>query len=136
MLEFVDVFYELLEGWYVWCFWVGILIWGCLFWLLLGFDVVGFCCWYDEFGVYGVCDGVDDFGKIVLGWLLFDSVGGLCFIDWCGFDCFELNDKNYLGGDNMFGWVICGELILNCNCMVFCLCVVLFGKYLFIEGYC
>ncbi|MGB3179366.1 MAG: DUF1326 domain-containing protein [Albidovulum sp.] len=33
-------------------------------------------------------------------------------------------------------WVIKGELILNCNCTVFCPCVVSLGKHPPTEGYC
>jgi hypothetical protein len=33
-------------------------------------------------------------------------------------------------------WVIRGELILNCNCTVFCPCVVSLGKHAPTEGYC
>ena len=34
------------------------------------------------------------------------------------------------------GWAIKGELILNCNCTVFCPCVVSLGKHPPTEGYC
>ena len=34
------------------------------------------------------------------------------------------------------GWSIKGELILNCNCTVFCPCVVSLGKHPPTEGYC
>ncbi|WP_350333518.1 DUF1326 domain-containing protein [Coralliovum pocilloporae] len=34
------------------------------------------------------------------------------------------------------GWAIKGELILNCNCTVFCPCVVSLGKHQPTEGYC
>ncbi len=33
-------------------------------------------------------------------------------------------------------WTIRGELILNCNCIVFCPCVVSLGKHPPTEGYC
>ena len=33
-------------------------------------------------------------------------------------------------------WVMKGELILNCNCTVFCPCVVSLGKHPPTEGYC
>ncbi|MEY4779782.1 MAG: hypothetical protein RLZZ607_1095 [Pseudomonadota bacterium] len=33
-------------------------------------------------------------------------------------------------------WVIKGELILNCNCTVFCPCVISLGKHPPTEGYC
>src|SRR5262249_59917750 len=33
-------------------------------------------------------------------------------------------------------WTIKGELILNCNCTVFCPCVVSLGKHPPTEGYC
>ncbi len=33
-------------------------------------------------------------------------------------------------------WAIQGELILNCNCTVFCPCVVSLGKHAPTEGYC
>ena len=33
-------------------------------------------------------------------------------------------------------WAIKGELILNCNCTVFCPCVVSLGKHPPTEGYC
>lgn len=33
-------------------------------------------------------------------------------------------------------WVIKGELILNCNCTVFCPCVISLGKHAPTEGYC
>ncbi|WP_346892686.1 DUF1326 domain-containing protein [uncultured Roseibium sp.] len=36
----------------------------------------------------------------------------------------------------MSGWAIKGELILNCNCTVFCPCVVSLGKHPPTEGYC
>lgn len=36
----------------------------------------------------------------------------------------------------MDGWSIKGELILNCNCTVFCPCVVSLGKHPPTEGYC
>ncbi|WP_305989325.1 DUF1326 domain-containing protein [Roseibium sp. MMSF_3544] len=36
----------------------------------------------------------------------------------------------------MSGWSIRGELILNCNCTVFCPCVVSLGKHPPTEGYC
>ncbi|UES38175.1 DUF1326 domain-containing protein [Roseibium aggregatum] len=36
----------------------------------------------------------------------------------------------------MSGWAIRGELILNCNCTVFCPCVVSLGKHPPTEGYC
>lgn len=34
------------------------------------------------------------------------------------------------------GWALKGELILNCNCTVFCPCVVSLGKHPPTEGYC
>jgi hypothetical protein len=33
-------------------------------------------------------------------------------------------------------WAIAGELVLNCNCTVFCPCVVSLGKHPPTEGYC
>ena len=33
-------------------------------------------------------------------------------------------------------WSLKGELILNCNCTVFCPCVVSLGKHPPTEGYC
>jgi len=36
----------------------------------------------------------------------------------------------------MDAWAIKGELILNCNCTVFCPCVVSLGKHPPTEGYC
>jgi hypothetical protein len=36
----------------------------------------------------------------------------------------------------MADWAIKGELILNCNCTVFCPCVVSLGKHPPTEGYC
>lgn len=36
----------------------------------------------------------------------------------------------------MASWAIKGELILNCNCTVFCPCVVSLGKHPPTEGYC
>jgi len=33
-------------------------------------------------------------------------------------------------------WKIKGELILNCNCTVFCPCVVSLGKHPPTEGFC
>ncbi|MCK5502902.1 MAG: DUF1326 domain-containing protein, partial [Tritonibacter mobilis] len=33
-------------------------------------------------------------------------------------------------------WAIKGELILNCNCTVFCPCVVSLGKHPPTDGYC
>ena len=33
-------------------------------------------------------------------------------------------------------WTIKGELILNCNCTVFCPCVVSLGQHAPTEGYC
>ena len=36
----------------------------------------------------------------------------------------------------MASWAITGELILNCNCTVFCPCVVSLGKHPPTEGYC
>ncbi len=36
----------------------------------------------------------------------------------------------------MTDWTIKGELILNCNCTVFCPCVVSLGKHPPTEGYC
>lgn len=36
----------------------------------------------------------------------------------------------------MDDWVIKGELILNCNCTVFCPCVISLGKHPPTEGYC
>ncbi|QYK41470.1 MAG: DUF1326 domain-containing protein [Paracoccaceae bacterium] len=36
----------------------------------------------------------------------------------------------------MTDWAIKGELILNCNCTVFCPCVVSLGKHPPTEGYC
>lgn len=36
----------------------------------------------------------------------------------------------------MANWAIKGELILNCNCTVFCPCVVSLGKHPPTEGYC
>ena len=37
---------------------------------------------------------------------------------------------------NLPEWTIKGELILNCNCTVFCPCVVSLGKHPPTEGYC
>lgn len=34
------------------------------------------------------------------------------------------------------GWALSGELVLNCNCTVFCPCVVSLGKHPPTEGYC
>lgn len=43
----------------------------------------------------------------------------------------------YVNVDNtMKEWKIKGELILNCNCTVFCPCVVSLGKHPPTEGYC
>ena len=39
-------------------------------------------------------------------------------------------------GDVVEPWNIKGELILNCNCAVFCPCVVSLGKHPPTEGYC
>ena len=36
----------------------------------------------------------------------------------------------------MTEWAIKGELILNCNCTVFCPCVVSLGQHPPTEGYC
>ncbi len=36
----------------------------------------------------------------------------------------------------MANWAVKGELILNCNCTVFCPCVVSLGKHPPTEGYC
>lgn len=36
----------------------------------------------------------------------------------------------------MDAWSMKGELILNCNCTVFCPCVVSLGKHLPTEGHC
>ena len=36
----------------------------------------------------------------------------------------------------MDGWAINGELILNCNCTVFCPCVISLGKHPPTEGHC
>ena len=33
-------------------------------------------------------------------------------------------------------WSLKGELILNCNCTVFCPCVISLGKHPPTEGYC
>ena len=33
-------------------------------------------------------------------------------------------------------WEVKGELILNCNCTIFCPCVVSLGKHAPTEGYC
>ena len=38
--------------------------------------------------------------------------------------------------NNLKEWSIKGELILNCNCTVFCPCVVSLGKHPPTEGYC
>ena len=38
--------------------------------------------------------------------------------------------------DDLPEWAIKGELILNCNCTVFCPCVVSLGKHPPTEGYC
>lgn len=38
--------------------------------------------------------------------------------------------------DHLPDWTIRGELILNCNCTVFCPCVVSLGKHPPTEGYC
>ena len=45
----------------------------------------------------------------------------------------ELLDKPAVG---TVPWVIKGELILNCNCTVFCPCVLSLGKHAPTEGYC
>lgn len=42
-------------------------------------------------------------------------------------------DQNAVG---TVPWAIKGELILNCNCTVFCPCVVSLGKHAPTEGYC
>ena len=39
-------------------------------------------------------------------------------------------------GQEIPPWAIKGELILNCNCTVFCPCVVSLGKHAPTEGYC
>ena len=39
-------------------------------------------------------------------------------------------------GQGTVPWAIKGELILNCNCTVFCPCVVSLGKHAPTEGYC
>jgi hypothetical protein len=39
-------------------------------------------------------------------------------------------------GDATTPWAIRGELILNCNCTVFCPCVISLGKHPPTEGYC
>ncbi|GIT91905.1 hypothetical protein JANAI62_23620 [Jannaschia pagri] len=39
-------------------------------------------------------------------------------------------------GAGLTPWAIKGELILNCNCTVFCPCVVSLGKHAPTEGYC
>jgi hypothetical protein len=39
-------------------------------------------------------------------------------------------------GAGLTPWAIRGELILNCNCTVFCPCVVSLGKHAPTEGYC
>ncbi|MGB3406934.1 MAG: DUF1326 domain-containing protein [Jannaschia sp.] len=39
-------------------------------------------------------------------------------------------------GSGQTPWAIRGELILNCNCTVFCPCVVSLGKHAPTEGYC
>ncbi|KUP91360.1 hypothetical protein TRIHO_38070 [Tritonibacter horizontis] len=39
-------------------------------------------------------------------------------------------------GQGTVPWAIKGELILNCNCTVFCPCVVSLGKHPPTEGYC
>lgn len=39
-------------------------------------------------------------------------------------------------GGGLVPWAIKGELILNCNCTVFCPCVVSLGKHAPTEGYC
>ena len=36
----------------------------------------------------------------------------------------------------LISWAIKGELILNCNCTVFCPCVISLGKHAPTEGYC
>lgn len=45
----------------------------------------------------------------------------------------DLLDKPVVG---TVPWAIRGELILNCNCTVFCPCVVSLGKHAPTEGYC
>ena len=45
----------------------------------------------------------------------------------------EILDKPAVG---TVPWAIKGELILNCNCTVFCPCVVSLGKHAPTEGYC
>ena len=41
-----------------------------------------------------------------------------------------------LDGTSIPDWTLKGELILNCNCTVFCPCVVSLGKHAPTEGYC
>lgn len=41
-----------------------------------------------------------------------------------------------LDGTTIPDWTLKGELILNCNCTVFCPCVVSLGKHPPTEGYC
>ena len=41
-----------------------------------------------------------------------------------------------LDGPSIPDWTLKGELILNCNCTVFCPCVVSLGKHAPTEGYC
>ncbi len=38
--------------------------------------------------------------------------------------------------DGLTPWAVKGELILNCNCTIFCPCVVSLGKHAPTEGYC
>ena len=38
--------------------------------------------------------------------------------------------------DGITPWAVKGELILNCNCTIFCPCVVSLGKHAPTEGYC
>ena len=49
----------------------------------------------------------------------------------------QRDSLRYLKMDNLLPeWKIKGELILNCNCTVFCPCVVSLGKHPPTEGYC
>ncbi len=43
---------------------------------------------------------------------------------------------SHKSGQGTVPWAIKGELILNCNCTVFCPCVVSLGKHAPTEGYC
>jgi len=48
----------------------------------------------------------------------------------------EVMEKTAQKDQGLVPWEIKGELILNCNCTVFCPCVVSLGKHAPTEGYC